>query len=448
MAIVALVGRPNVGKSSLFNRLIGERRSIEAAEAGTTRDRVYGHLTHKSYGLTLIDVAGVSEQAGELANSIKNQIEMAKREADLIILVVNASEGLTDEDKSIARDLRHLSKPIIVVANKADNRALETASLEFSELGFKDQFETSAIHNVGLTDLLDRVVQVLPKTAPINVAKNEIKVALIGRPNVGKSSLLNRYVGKERSTVSAMAGTTRDAIDAVVQYKERQIRFIDTAGIRRAGSVETGVEHFSVLRSLRAVEACDVSVVLIDAVDGPTHGDARIAGMAQDAGKGIIFAVNKWDLKKSGLHQNVQSSSNPKISDDDQLQRQFLANMGRVMAYLPYVPVVFISATAGLNTPKLMEQIRTVQNNRLIMLDQNQLDLIKLSAESSHTHMPMLYAIIQVSVAPPTFELIVNRPETWHFSQVRFIENQIRQVEPYLGTPIVVNLVKKAYSKK
>lgn len=451
MSIVALIGRPNVGKSSLFNRMVGTRQSIVAHESGTTRDRVYGQVQYRSRELTVIDVAGVVETGSELAASVSEQIRFAKDEADVFAFVVDAQTGLTDEDRRIALDLRQWNKPVVIVANKADHRSIESTGYQFNELGFADVLTTSAIHNTGISDLLECLVRLVPSRKPLKQPHDEIRVALIGRPNVGKSTLLNGYAGGPRAIISSVAGTTRDTIDASMSYKNVRIRFIDTAGIRRAGQVETGVEQFAVMRSISAVLDCDIAIVLVDAQDGPTHGDARIAGIAAEAGKGLILAVNKWDLKmpdvksqtedgKKNLPTSTISHPTSRIPTDEAAQRKFLHQMQRVFAFLSFAPVIFISARTGLHTPKLLEQIRVVRDHQLVQLDPIILQSIVHAAKASSTQVPLIYTIEQSAVAPPTFKVYVNRPETWHFSHVRFIENLIREVGSFIGTPVRVAL--------
>ncbi len=460
MALVALIGRPNVGKSSLFNRLIGERRAIEAAEPGTTRDRLYGVVQYRGKEVTLLDVAGLlAHESGELEQSIKQQIDYALNESDLLLFVVDVQVGLTNEDLAVAERLRKAGKPVVVVANKADNRAADDQIYQFLRLGFGDPMPTSAIHNSGLADLQDELLQRLPLQKQTKAHDSRIRIALLGRPNVGKSTLLNQYAGSDRAIVSSSAGTTRDAVDITINHKGHAVIFTDTAGIRRAGKIEVGIEKFAVLRSIAAIERTDIAVVLIDAEEGPTAGDARIAGLAAEAGRGVILAVNKWDTienqkskiknQKTGGEESADLSkfyarrSKLTDTDPDQLaQRHFLAKLQRQFAYMPWAPVVFISALEGLHTRQLLDQAHKVFLTRQIRLGPEVLDSVKKAAESTHTRLPLIYSIAESDTSPPTFVLQVNRPETWHFSHLRFIENLIRQAEPFNGTPVEIKLEK------
>lgn len=456
MAIAALIGRPNVGKSSLFNRLIGERRSIEAEEAGTTRDRVYGQIVQGLKSLTVVDLAGILGPDESLQRSISEQITIAEAEADIFILVVDGKEGLLNEDRHIANHLRSLNRPVVLVINKTDNMQVEQASGEFYTLGFDAVIFTSAIHNSGISDLTSALLKLAP---PAKQLKNShtVRVALIGRPNVGKSSLLNRLVGEARAITSAQAGTTRDTVDAVIEYKNVSLVFVDTAGIRRSGKIAVGIEKFAVLRAVRAVEQCDVAVLLIDATTGPSAGDTHIAGLALDYGRGLILAVNKWDVLRDQTTENKtqghEEFENLKLkinnsayeSEEDILQRKFLDRLRIQFAFIPWAPVVFISALNGLHTAKLLETVRKTAEARSVVLENDVLASIKQAAEATHTHLPLIYALEQPRADQPTFVLTVNKPATWHFSQRRFMENVIRQAYPFNGTPI--KIVLEAYKK-
>ncbi len=457
MATIALIGRPNVGKSSLFNRIVGERRAIEAieaVEAGTTRDRLYAPVSYRGKQFTLVDVAGIGYGKEGIDAGVAEQIELAKQEADVFIVVFDAQAGILHEDEQVIASIRRLNKPTLLIANKADNMREAEAARSMNNVGFIGVFPTSAIHNSGIADVLDELIKhatALPSTGP----KNEVPVALIGRPNVGKSTLLNHYAGAVRSVVSEQPGTTRDTVDVVIPYKEQQFRFVDTAGIRRSGKIEVGVEKFAVMRTVSAVEQADVCVLLIDAVDGPTAGDTHIAGLALEYGKGLILAVNKWDVAKSDLRprsgrpepSRTGEILNPKSENsDDELQRIFIAKLRAEFAFIPWVPVIFISAKEGLRTKTLLEQIWKINRVRKQRIEQELLNNVKAAAQSGHTHLPLIYSLTQANGAPlPTFEVTVNRPSTWHFSHLRYIENIIREADAYSGTPIKIQLV--AYSK-
>ncbi len=448
MAIVALIGRPNVGKSSLFNRIIGMRRAIEAEEPGTTRDRLYEQITHKETTFTLVDVAGIAEAEGELEESIADQITVVKDEADLFLLVTDAQAGLLSEDQHVIDMVRPLGKPVVVLVNKADSRQL-VAEVEHQDAkGFIGPFATSAIHNSGIADVLDAVVKHIPHTKTGKSAGNTVSIALVGRPNVGKSTLLNQLAGEKRAVVSNVAGTTRDAVDITIPYKELQFKFVDTAGIRRRGKIETGIEQFSVLRTIRAIEDADIVILMIDATDGPAAGDAHIAGIALDLHKGLVLAVNKWDIREKIKIKNLKlkiRGADENEDTDEGAQRQFLSKLQDQLSFALWAPAVFISALDGLNTKKLLEVAWRVVHTRAKVLDQETLGAIKQAAEARHPHLPKIYSFEQLGTNPPTFAVVINRPETWHFSFSRFIENLIREAEAYNGTSIKIEL--KAYSK-
>lgn len=452
MAIVALIGRPNVGKSTLFNRMIGQRKAIEAAEAGTTRDRIYGVVNKGKHHFTLVDVAGIIRSDDKLDMLVSEQVKIAQSEADLFLFIVDASAGLTAEDQHIAEMIRKLNKSVIVVANKADHSRIADQSYEFARLGLGDVLPVSAIHNIGVDDVIEKTLSALKIKESKISTQNEIKVAILGRPNVGKSTLLNKIVGLNRSIVSPVAGTTRDAVDVGINYKNVAMRFVDTAGIRRSGKISVGIEKFSVMRAVKIVSEANIVILLIDANEGPTSGDTHIASLALEYGTGLILAVNKWDRIPESRITNHESRNNKLLDNqtphnDDELQRQFIGMLQSEFAFVPWAPVVFISAQEGLNTQKLLELVRSVSVRRQTSLTDSQLEEVKKVAETGHTHLPMMYKISQSGIKPPHFTVLVNRPETWHFSYSRYLENIIRDAEPYTGTPIKIEIASYHRSK-
>ncbi|MFA6082267.1 MAG: ribosome biogenesis GTPase Der [Patescibacteria group bacterium] len=447
MATVALIGRPNVGKSSIFNRLIGQRVAIEAREAGTTRDRIFGIANYRGTEFTVIDVAGIDSARTDFNMSVREQIETAKLQADVVILILDSQTGILTEDQIVIDQVRAMGKPTIVVANKADGLGQTNAVESWPSIGFGKILPVSAIHNNGIDDLQKQILAKLPnKSDAPKQPKNMVKVAIIGRPNVGKSTLLNNIAGEQRAVVSNVAGTTRDNIDITLPYKEMQFQFIDTAGIRKRGKIEVGIEKFAVTRAVDAVQKCDVAFLLVNAMEGPTANDAHIAGIVLEFGKGLVIAVNKWDsYLKDFAEKNAKKTNAETGNLDDLAQREFLADLQATFAFIPWVVVIFISAADGLNVHKLLEQAHKVYHTRMINLEQSQLDNIATVAMANNGNLPLIYKIEQIGSNPPTFAVYVNRPQTWHFSQSRYIENLIRDHEPFRGTPIKVELV--PYSK-
>lgn len=443
--IVALVGRPNVGKSTLFNRIIGERRAIIEDIPGTTRDRLYGDAEWNGVPFTVVDTGGLEiiesrkrrrpdEQPTPLAiasagfiDEIRRQAELAIAEADVIIMVVDALEGLTAADEDVAQVLRRTDKPVLVAANKADNEARRQAAVEFYALGLGEVFSLSALHGTGTGDLLDAVAAALPVVEEVEEPE-ALKIALVGRPNVGKSSLLNQLLGEERAIVSAIPGTTRDATDTYFTWENKAVRLIDTAGIRRRGRIEQGLEKYSVLRAMKAIARADVVVLLLDAQDLVTEQDAHVAGYVLEERRSVIVAVNKWDLIEKDSHTM------------DAYTRQVRADL----KFLDYVPVLFISALTGQRVEKLLPLAFEVYQERRQRIPTGELN--RLVAEATIRHAPphkggkqlkFLYAT-QASVEPPTFVFFVNDTRLVHFSYQRYLENQIRQRYAYRGTPLTL----------
>jgi len=443
--LVALVGRPNVGKSALFNRLVGQRKAVVSEVPGTTRDRLFGEVEWNGVLFNLVDTGGLElyqpkdvsrspleEGSDRFVQEIREQALLAIAEADVIVFVVDAIEGITAADEEIAETLHRTNKPVIVAANKADNPQRRDDAFEFYGLGMDQMFALSSLHGTGTGDLLDAIVEALPyrPTAETIAESDEedstIHIAIIGRPNVGKSSLLNRLLGQERAIVSPVAGTTRDAVDTALIWNDIPLTLIDTAGIRRRGRIEPGVEKYSVLRAMKAIERADVSLLLIDATEGVTQQDAHIAGMIQEAMKSAVIVVNKWDL----------------IEKDAQTMNEYMDKVRRDLAFMPYVPVLFISAKTGQRIHTVLETAVQVQEERMVRIPTSELNEIVREAMLRHapaTRQPRplkIFLAQQVRVDPPTFLFHVNDTRLVHFSYERYLENQIRRHYPFTGTPI------------
>jgi GTP-binding protein len=432
---VVLVGRPNVGKSTLFNRLSGTRRAIVTAMPGTTRDVIAQPAEWQGAHFELVDTGGMFGASEDPLHALV--LERGRRaiaSADLLVFVVDGREGLVPGDREIARAVRESNTPAILAINKADDKRSKSGRLEFYQLGFDQVFEISAEHGEGTGDLLDAIVETLgkaPHTPPVttDAGPAEVGVAIVGRPNAGKSSLVNRLLREERMIVSETPGTTRDAVDSVMTWHRRQFRIVDTAGIRRAGRVSRGgqVETLSVMLARRAIEAADIVVLVLDATAGATDQDATIAGEADKAGRGIIIAANKWDLMKDRGPGFVKEF-------DDALRRQ--------LKFLDYAPVLHISAVTGERTPKLLETIDKVVAARTRRVKTAELNAFVKRVTDAHppaspgrSHVRVLYAA-QTAVAPPTFVFFTNVATTFHFSYERFLVNQIREEFGFLGSPI------------
>lgn len=442
--LVALVGRPNVGKSALYNRLVGQRQAVVSEVPGTTRDRLIGETEWNGTTFKVVDTGGIEvyqpkqakdqptsplEEGSELfVPQIRAQALLAIQEADVIVMVVDATQGITAADQEVADILHRSHKPAIIAANKADNYKRHEDAFEFYALGLDEVFAVSALHGTGTGDLLDAVVAALPYDSPedFDAEDDSIKIAIVGRPNVGKSSLLNKLIGQERVIVSDIAGTTRDAVDMQVLWENIPITLIDTAGIRRRGRVEQGIEQYSVIRAQKAIERADVVLLLIDANDGVTQQDAHIAGMVQDEYKSVVIVVNKWDA----------------IEKDTHTMNTYMEDIRRDMAFMPYVPVVFISALTGQRIHTVLETAIRVQEERLTRIPTSELNRIVREAMLRHapqTRQPRplkIFVAQQVRVDPPTFLFHINDASLLHFTYERYLENQIRRVYPFTGTPI------------
>lgn len=425
--LVALVGRPNVGKSTLFNRLIGERRAIVEDVPGTTRDRLYGGYHWNGRDVSIIDTGGLAlDTAESLPRSVMDQARVAIDEADVIVMVADVRDGVTPLDQELANVLRRAGKPVVVAVNKADNRALMRGAVELHALGLGDPVAVSAERGLATGDLLDVIDTHLPQRAHEPEDVDAVRIAIVGRPNVGKSSLLNTLLGTERMVISPTPGTTRDAVDTAMQYKGHQLILVDTAGIRRRGRVVQGIEHYSVLRAQRAIDRADVAVLVVDATEPLAAQDAHIAGFVEEKGKGLVVAVNKWDL--------VQKTGTTMAEYERALREE--------LKFVPYVPFVFISAVTGQRATQVLEHALSVQEEREKRVTTGQLNDAVRRAIAGHEPsgrqgrvLRVLY-IVQVGVAPPTFVAFVNDPDLVHFSFRRFLENRLREQFGFFGSPI------------
>ncbi len=443
--VVALVGRPNVGKSTLFNRLVGRRTAIVEDLPGTTRDRIYGDSYWNGVGFTVIDTGGLEApnefgatrprqadspplavDSAPFVTYIQNQAAVAVNEADVILLVVDGKEGLTAADQDVAELLRRSNKPIFVVVNKTESTARQFDALEFWNLGLEQPYPISAYHGDGVGDLLDAVVQALPAYPDDQAEEPSIGITIVGRPNVGKSSLLNALLGSERAIVSDVPGTTRDPIDTQLVYHGEKITLIDTAGIRRRGSVERGIEHYSVLRSMRSIDRADVVLLLVDATEGVTAQDTHVAGYVLEKYKSVIVIVNKWDLLEKDEHTMVAYSR--QVRED--------------LKFIDYVPVVFISAKTRQRVHQVLPMALDVvaaRRHRLSTSEFNNLlrDAYDAISPPNRNGRPLrIYYGTQVDTDPPSFAIFVNDPAIIHFSYERYLENRIREYYPFIGTPI------------
>ena len=415
--IVAIVGRPNVGKSTLFNRIAGERISIVEDTPGVTRDRIYADAEWLDHHFTLIDTGGLEPDSAEIAIS----------SADVILFVVDVRTGMTDMDMQVANILRKADKPVVLAVNKVDDLAKYGMQVyEFYSLGLGDPFGVSGGQMIGLGDLLDEVVKHFPADKDDSAEDDAIKVAIIGKPNVGKSSLVNRILGENRVIVSDVAGTTRDAIDSEYELNGQKYVFIDTAGMRRKAKIKESIEKYSIIRAVAAVERADVCILMINAVEGITEQDTKVAGIAHEAGKAVIIAVNKWDL----------------IEKDNHTMNKFLKDIDTEFKYLSYAPRIFISAATGQRVTKLFELITMVSENNSRRIATGMLNDVLIEAMAMNQppaekgKQLRIYYMTQVSVKPPTFVLFVNDTELLHFSYKRYLENQLRDAFGFVGTPI------------
>ena len=438
-AIVAIVGRPNVGKSTLFNLLANKRISIVEDTPGVTRDRLYATAEWLDKEFMMVDTGGIETMNNDvIAVSVRQQAEIAIREADVILFVCDARTGITNEDQEVANILRRSQKPIVLVVNKADSPKQEMGIFEFYNLGIGEPVPISAANHLGLGDMLDAIVEKFPPTVTSGEEQDEdeIKVALIGRPNVGKSSIFNCLVGQERSIVSDVAGTTRDAIDTPVTIDKQKYLFIDTAGMRRKARIDEPIEKYSVIRSLRAVDRSDVILMVIDAVEGVTEQDKKIVGYVHEAGKGVILVVNKWDLYKK----------------DNSSTLRYTEELRKELVFLQYAPVVYVSALTKQRIHRLPEVISYVAEQNAMRISTSVLNQVINDATAINPpptdkgkRLKILFST-QVKTKPPTFVIFVNYPEIMHFSYQRYLENKLRESFGFEGTPL--NLIIRAKNEE
>ncbi len=427
-AVVAIVGRPNVGKSTLFNALAGENISIVKDTPGVTRDRIYADIAWLNHNFTMIDTGGIEPDSSDLILSqMREQAQIAIDTADVILFLVDVRQGLQDADSKVADMLRRSHKPVILVVNKVDSFQKYMADVyEFYNLGIGDPIPVSAASRLGIGDMLDEVVAHFPEHADGGEEDDRPKIAIVGKPNVGKSSIINRLTGNNRVIVSDMAGTTRDAIDTDICWNGKEYVFIDTAGLRRKNKIKEELERYSIIRTVTAVERADVVVVVIDAMEGVTEQDAKIAGIAHERGKGIVIAVNKWDA----------------IEKNDKTIYEFTRRVREVLAFMPYAEIVFISAETGQRLPKLFEIIDMVIENQTLRIQTGVLNEIIMEAvaiqqpPSDRGRRLKIFYVTQVSVKPPTFVVFVNDKELMHFSYTRYLENRIRDAFGFKGTSL------------
>ena len=423
--VVAIVGRANVGKSTIFNRMVGERISIVEDVAGVTRDRIYAKASWLTKEFSVIDTGGIELENASFTTQIKMQAEIAIEEADVIVFVVNGREGITKEDEYVARLLQKSRKPIILVVNKIDDNQFRDSIYEFYALGVGDPIPVSGSHGIGIGDLLDQIINQLDLQDE-ETNEDEISFSIIGRPNVGKSSLTNAILGEERVIVSNIEGTTRDAIDTPLKRNGREYILIDTAGLRRKSKIHEDLERYSIIRTVTAVERADVVVMVIDAAEGVAEQDAKIAGIAHERGKGVIIAVNKWDA----------------VEKDDKTIYKMTEKIKQTLAYMPYAEFVFISAKTGQRLDKLFELIDMIIENQSMRIATGVLN--EILAEAVAMQQPpsdkgrrlKIFYMTQISVKPPTFVVFVNDKKLMHYSYTRYIENQIRNAFGFRGTPL------------
>jgi len=423
--IVAIVGRPNVGKSTLFNRLVGQPFAIVTDQPGTTRDRIIADVSWQGVDFTVVDTGGLEPRPGsQMAQLVKDQVEIAIEEADVVIFIVSVLDGVTAADLEIADLLRRSSKPMVLAANKADNPARRSQALEFYQLGMGDPLPVSAYHGSGTGELLSQVVSLLPPPTPAPPQPQMMKVAIVGRPNVGKSSLLNAILGQERAIVTEVPGTTRDAIDTIFEYGEDKVLLIDTAGIRRRGRVERGVESYGVIRALRAIERADLALLVLEATELITAQDLHVAGYLQQSCKGVVVVVNKWDLVES--------------KDKD----SYIAQIRSRFKFLPYASILFASAKLGSGIKPVLTAAAEVYRKRQERVPTAKLNSLIESATVGHTlprsgkRQLKVFYVTQADVNPPTFVFFVNDPSLVHFSFQRYLENRLRQAFGFAGTPL------------
>jgi len=426
--VVAIVGRPNVGKSTLFNALAGEKIAIVKDTPGVTRDRIYAEVSWLDKEFTLIDTGGIEPDSNDIILSqMREQAQIAIDTADVILFMTDVKQGLVDSDSKVADMLRRSHKPVILVVNKVDNyQKLMPDVYEFYNLGIGEPFPISAAERIGIGDMLDQVLAYFPEGAGEAEEDDRPRIAIVGKPNVGKSSIINKLIGEDRVIVSDIAGTTRDAIDTDIVHNGKEYVFIDTAGLRRKNKIKEELERYSIIRTVTAVERADVVLIVIDAVEGVTEQDAKIAGIAHDRGKGVIIVVNKWDA----------------IEKNDKTVKEYEHQVRLILSFMPYAEIMYVSAKTGQRLVKLFDMIDMVIENQNLRVATGVLNEIMTEAvamqqpPSDKGKRLKLYYITQVSVKPPTFVIFVNDKELMHFSYTRYLENKIREAFGFKGTSL------------
>ena len=426
--VVAIVGRPNVGKSTLFNALLGEQISIVKDVPGVTRDRIYGDVSWLNYNFTLIDTGGIEPDSKDIILSqMRAQAEIAIASADVIMFMTDVRQGLVDSDFKVADMLRKSGKPVVLVVNKVDSfQKMQADVYEFYNLGIGDPYPISAVGKLGIGDMLDEIVKYFPESETVDETDTRPRVAIIGKPNVGKSSIINKLSGENRVIVSDIAGTTRDAIDTEITYEGRQYVFIDTAGLRRKNKIKEELERYSIIRAVTAVERADIVLMVIDATEGVTEQDAKIAGIAHERGKGIIVVVNKWDA----------------IEKNDKTIYEHTKKIKDILAFMPYAEIMFVSAHSGQRLNKIFDMIDMVCESQSMRIQTGVLNEILMEAvalqqpPSDKGRRLKIFYMTQVAVKPPTFVIFVNSKELMHFSYTRYIENKIRDTFGFKGTAL------------
>lgn len=426
--VVAIVGRPNVGKSTLFNALAGEKIAIVKDTPGVTRDRIYAEVNWLDKDFTLIDTGGIEPESRDvILAQMREQAQIAIDTADVILFMTDVKQGLVDADSKVADMLRRSHKPVILVVNKVDNfQKMMPDVYEFYNLGIGDPMPISAAERIGIGDMLDKVLEHFPERSGTEEEDERPRIAIVGKPNVGKSSIINKLIGEDRVIVSDIAGTTRDAIDTDIVHNGREYVFIDTAGLRRKNKIKEELERYSIIRTVTAVERADVVLIVIDAVEGVTEQDAKIAGIAHDRGKGVIIVVNKWDA----------------IEKNDKTVKEYEQKIRMVLSFMPYAEIMYVSAKTGQRLPKLFDMIDMVIENQTLRIATGVLNEIMTEAvalqqpPSDKGKRLKLYYITQVAVNPPTFVIFVNDKELMHFSYTRYLENRIREAFGFKGTSL------------
>lgn len=428
--IVAIVGKPNVGKSTLFNRIARERIAIVQDQPGVTRDRLYCDVEWLNHHFTLVDTGGIDTGEDTITRQVRQQAEIAMEQADVIVFVVDGRNGLTGADEEIAQLLRRADKEVILCVNKVDDQLTGEALIwEFYSLGLGDPIPVSAEHGRNIGDLLDVIIEAIPDDLDTD-EEDRLKIAIVGRPNVGKSSLINQFLGENRVIVSEIAGTTRDAIDTYFTHEDQKYLLIDTAGLRRRSRIEEEVERYSVIRTLRAVDRCDIALIMLDATEGLTEQDKKIAGYAHENGKGIIIVVNKWDL--------VEKATNT--------MRDFEMDVREGMQFLSYAPVVFISALTGRRVNQVLDVAKEVAEYQNLRISTGKLngiiqDAVAINQPPSDKGVRLrIYYATQAQVKPPVFLIYVNKKDLMHFSYLRYLENRLREEYQFIGTPIILSV--------